>query len=378
MPDHGQERRVAVGGDIGLFLAPIDNHTYFNYTSYDQDALRMARIRLFGEWHLHQGLSLVGELRTENTDSIDAAALYLRWRPQRSQALSIQVGRIPPVIGAFARRAYGHDNTVLGMPLAYQYLTSLRPDAVPATTEELLRMRGRGWQPSYSIGSSEVRTGVPLLSAVNWDTGVEATWAKRWMEVSGAISQGSPAVPVVRETNQSLMWSGRLAAQLPHSLIVGVSAARAGWLEDSVLGVLPEGHDTPSTQTLFGTDVEFGVGRWLVRGEWLRSTFDLPIPEDPAPNHELTTSSGFIEGRYRPHPRVQIGLRLDRQGFNHITDPVSGVTGTWDANVDRVEAMLGVRVTRTLDLRAGWQQNWRAGTRAPRRGIPAVGLLYWF
>jgi len=36
------------------------------------------------------------------------------------------------VIGAFARQAYGRDNLVIGTPLAYQYLTSLRPDALPA------------------------------------------------------------------------------------------------------------------------------------------------------------------------------------------------------------------------------------------------------
>ena len=52
---------------------------------------------------------------------------------------------MPPTFGAFARRTYATDNPLIGYPLAYQYLTSLRPDALPANADELLRMRGRGW-----------------------------------------------------------------------------------------------------------------------------------------------------------------------------------------------------------------------------------------
>ena len=36
----------------------------------------------------------------------------------------------PPGVGAFSRHAYSTDNTVIALPLAYQYLNSIRPDAV--------------------------------------------------------------------------------------------------------------------------------------------------------------------------------------------------------------------------------------------------------
>src|SRR5438445_5776950 len=42
----------------------------------------------------------------------------------------VQIGRIPPTFGAFARRTYANDNPLIGYPLAYQYLTSLRADAL--------------------------------------------------------------------------------------------------------------------------------------------------------------------------------------------------------------------------------------------------------
>lgn len=375
---HPDEHRVAVGGDVSIVVAPPDQRTYFNYTTYDIDGLRMAQVQLYGEWHLRERVSLVGELRTENASTLDASALYLRWRPRARSPLVIQAGRIPPVVGAFGRRAYGRDNAVLGMPLAYQYLTLLRPDALPSSTSDLLKMRGRGWQPSYPIGNLALTTGVPLVAASRWDTGVEGTWTSRGLELSAAVTQGAPAVPLVRESNHDLMWSGRAAAHIPGSITIGVSGARAGWLADSVLDLTPDGRGTPHTQTLLAADTEFGVGRWLVRAEWLRSTFDVPVVNDPDPLHRLTAQSGFIEGRYRFHPRMQIGVRADRLAFGQLRDPDTGVSTTWDANVTRVEVTFGLRLSRALELRAGWQENRRQSDRGGRRGLPIAGLLYWF
>ena len=126
-------------------------------------------------------LSLVGELRTEDANRVEASALYVRWRPWQERDFVVQAGKIPPVVGAFARRAYGRDNLVIGLPLAYQYLTSLRPDALPAAMSDVLRMRGRGWQPVLPIGSVDpapVRDRHPLgrrrrsLWRVHWSTGL--------------------------------------------------------------------------------------------------------------------------------------------------------------------------------------------------------------
>jgi hypothetical protein len=46
--------------------------------------------------------------------------------------------------------------------------------------------------------------------------------------------------------------------------------------------------------------------------------------------------------------------------------------------VTRVEGTLGFRVNRQLDLRAGWQENWRTDGRVKRQGYPTASLLFWF
>jgi hypothetical protein len=374
-PQEPAPPRLSAGGELGVIAGPSDHEAYFNYTDYDRNGLRILRLRVFGEWHASSRVSLVGELRTEDIDHLAASALYLRWQPSMAHAFYLQAGRIPPVVGAFSRRAYGHDNAVMGAPLAYQYLTSLRPDALPATTSDLLRMRGRGWETSYPLGDHTPTTGVSLLSVSRWDTGVESFWQHGPVELSGAITRGAPAVPVVRETNGGLMWSGRAATRI-RSVIVGVSGARGEWLDDDVLDLLPEGRKTPAGQRVVAADAEWGSGPWLLRSEWVPSTFDVPLIGSASPETRLGATSAFVEGRYRPRPRWELGMRLDRLSFSSVVGSTG--TQTWDAPVTRLEGTLGFRVTRQFELRGGWQQNWRDGGRVTRRGFPAVGATIWF
>jgi hypothetical protein len=368
--------RVTFGGEIAGSIAPRDDEAFFNYTDYERDTLRMARVRLFGQWRIAQPASVVVELRSENVDTPEFAALYLRWRPLASREFDIQIGRIPPVVGAFARRAYGRDNLVVGLPLAYQYLTSLRPDALPGTVDDLLRMRGRGWRPAYPIGSQSIATGVPLVSATRWDTGIEARWKTGWLETAAAFTRGAPAVPVVRETNGGRQWSGRAAVNLPMGMTIGVSGARGEWIEDDVLAYVPENRREQSTQSLVGADVEYGIGHWLVRAEVLRSVFRMPIVAEPSET-TLAAWSGFVEARYRWHPRWQVAGRAERLDFGAVVGS-SGVPTPWDAPVTRLESVVGFRATRAIELRAGWQYNWRDAGRVHERGSPAVQILYWF
>src|SRR5207245_6807279 len=102
--------------------------------------LRMVRVAVSGMWRPSGRAAVVTELRSENLKRVIPYALYVRVRPLKGRALDVQAGRIPPVFGAFGRRSYGADNPLIGYPLAYQYLTSMRPDAIPATADDLLFM----------------------------------------------------------------------------------------------------------------------------------------------------------------------------------------------------------------------------------------------
>lgn len=371
--------RLTLAGEVSATAGPRDSEAYFNFTDYGHDSLRTVRARLLGEWRAAAHVSVLGELRVENKDSITAAALYLRWRPWTHRALDLQVGRIPPVIGAFARRAYGRDNLVIGVPLAYQYLTSLRPDALPSTADDLLRMRARGWRPSFPIGSHEIATGVPLVSAFEWATGAEAHGQVGRFDLAAAVTRGAPAFPAPINAPGGPAVSGRIGAEAGLGFTLGASAASGRWIDRSVLSAVPERQRDRSSQSVVGADLEYSHARLLVRAEWLRSAFDIPSSAAPEIRSPLVANSGFLEGRYRWHPRWQGAVRAERLTFSRIRGTLFEAAATpWDAPVTRVEATLGFRAARNLELRAGWQHDRRQGGRIRVRSYPAAQVLYWF
>ena len=372
-------QRLLVGGDLAGIFGPTDEIGFFNYTDYEHNALRLARLQLSGEWRPHPRLSFVGQIRTEDADGVQLSAAYARIRPFARYQFDIQAGRIPPVVGAFSRRAYGRDNPLIGLPLAYQYLTSLRPDALPATADDLLRMRARGWRPSFPIGSTAIGPGMPLISASKWSSGVEGRWQVRWLQFDGAWSLGTPGVPVATDLDAGQQLSGHVTATLPAGLIVGVSGARGRWINDGVLALVPESQRENSNTTLIATDAEYGYGPWLLRAEWLQSTYDMPLANQATGPLQLVSWSGFVEARRRLSARWQVAIRVDRLTFNKIQGTLEGGVPTrWDAPIDRAEGAVAFRATRHLDFRVGWQHNWRDVGRVRERGFPAFQALYWF
>ncbi len=119
---------------------------------------------------------------------------------------------MPPTFGAFARRTYASDNPLIGYPLAYQYLTSLRPDALPATADELLRKRSLGWLLRYSVGNQSLDRGVPLVSAFRWDTGVQAHAGATngLINATASVTTGTLSNPLFHDDNSGRQLAGRV------------------------------------------------------------------------------------------------------------------------------------------------------------------------
>ena len=125
-PLRSSDGTLLIGGEIVGTLGPTDDTAFFNYTDYEHNALRLMRLALAGQWRPMARVALIAEIRSEDLSRVDTHAAYVRFRPWQSHAFDIQAGRIPPSFGAYGRRAYNADNPLIGYPLAYQYLTSLR------------------------------------------------------------------------------------------------------------------------------------------------------------------------------------------------------------------------------------------------------------
>ena len=367
---------VTLGGDASWSIAPEDTG-FFNYTDYERSTLRLLRLTLLATVKAGDHFEVLSEIRSENGDRPEPYALYLRVRPWTKHNLDIQVGRVPPTFGAFARRTYAADNPLIGYPLAYQYLTSIRADALPANVDELLRMRARGWLSNFSVGNPAPGPGVPLMSAFRWDTGVQVHTGNDLLDVTASVTAGTLSNPQVTDDNGGRQLAGRVALHPVAGLVVGGSAASGAFVSQSaVRTALPDARGGDFTQTAWGGDIEYSRAYYLVRLETVISRWTLPVAQPPLTELPLTAIATSVEGRYKLLPGLYAAARVDHLGFSEVEG--SAARESWDAPVNRWEVGGGYSLQRNLVLKLAYQRNRRDGGRVQDLGLGTAQIVFWF
>ena len=373
--------RVIVSGDFSAGYGS-DDPGFFDYTDYEHSALRLLRVDLTAAVKAGPHFTLLGEIRSENLGAVRPYALYLRIRPWTTRDFDIQVGRVPPTFGAFARRTYANDNPLIGYPLAYQYLTTLRPDALPASADELLRKRSLGWLVRYSIGEPALDRGVPLVSAFRWDTGIQAHTTVGMLSATAAVTTGTVSNPLFADDNQGRQLAGRLELRPVAGLILGASLARGPFVSQTAARAAgADATDASFTQDAWGADAEYSRDHYLVRLETIVSRWRIPIAPTPraqvAVQNPLGAAAVSAEGRYKLRPDLYVAARYDHLGFSDLA--AASATLPWDAPVTRTEVGAGYSIQRNLLLKGSVQHNRRdGGVLTPVATLAAAQLVFWF
>ena len=284
-------------------MAPQDTG-FFNYSDYEHSTLRMLRLGVVASVKATEHLAVLGEVRSENGAHPEAYGLYLRVRPWSRRNFDILIGRVPPAFGAFSRQAYAADNPLIGYPVTYRYLTSLRPHSLPANADELLRMRGRGWLSNFSVGNtSSPSTAFRLASGFRWDTGVQVHAANDLIEGTAAVTTGTLSNPLVRDDNNGLQFAGRIALRPVTGLVVGGSLARGPFVSQAAArAALGDGANDDFTQTAWGADIEYSRDYYLVRFETIVSHWMLPIVAAPIVDCPWSRSGHLSKGGTKSSP----------------------------------------------------------------------------
>jgi hypothetical protein len=365
---------VTIGGSISGSIAPKDNG-FYNYTDYTYSSLRSIRGALTGRVRTGEHVSFLSELRMQNGSPPDLYALYMRVKPWVDRDVDVQIGRVPPTFGAFPSRAYTADNLLIGYPLGYQYLTSLRPDSLPASADDLLAMRGRGWLARFPVGDVVAHHGVAPSTAFRWDTGVRLHAATDLLEATGAVTVGTISNPLVRDDNDALQLVGRLVARPLAGLVLGGSMSHGTFVTTEAAAASGTLDGRELAQDAWGADVEYSWGYYLIRAEAIVSRWTLPVIAAPFIEQPLESESISVEGRYRIMPGLYAAARADYLGFSDVT----GTHGTmpWDAPVSRLEVGGGYSLQRNLLLKVTYQYNRRDDTRTPRAHFIAAEVMFW-
>jgi hypothetical protein len=369
--------RVTLGGDVSATYGS-DDPGFFDYSDYQHSTLRLLRLDLSAAFKAGPHFALLGEVRTENLGAVRPYALYLRIRPWEARDIDIQIGRVPPTFGAFARRTYANDNPLIGYPLAYQYLTSIRPDALPANADELLSKRGDGWLVRYSLGDAGADRGVPLVSAFRWDTGVQAHATVGVVSVAASLTTGTLSNPLFTDDNSGQQFAARVEVRPVAGLVAGTSFARGPFVGQSAAhAAIGEGRATEFTQQAWGGDLEYSRDYYLLRFETVVSGWRLPIVGAPVLTERLGAVATSFEGRYRLRPGLYAAARVDHLGFSDIVGTQE--TAPWDAPVTRFEIGAGFSIQRNLLLKLSYQHNDRDGGVLQRTAqLTGAQLVFWF
>ncbi len=367
--------RLRLGAEVSGTIAPEDEG-YFNYNDYATSTLRLFRVDLMAEARVAPWLSFLFDGRMDNLEAPRVYALYLRLRPWPGRDLDLQAGLVPPVFGAFPRRRYALDNPLPSLPLAYQYLTTVREDALPSTAEQVVAQRGRGWLVRYPIGDAAATPGRPLVNAERWDTGLQLRLGVRPLSLAVALTQGTLSHPEVEDQNGGKQLSGRLAWTPSPALVLGVSGASGDFVADEARAALPTGESGSFKQQALGADLEWSAGHLILRGEAVLSRWRLPAVDATRIEDPLDALGLYLEGRYKLRPGLYAALRLERLTMTTLPSVVGW--REWDAPVHRVELGVGFTPARHVLLKASWQNNWRDGGRVEENHLVAAQVLLWY
>jgi hypothetical protein len=375
--DTGEAGRISVGGELTATYGSEDPG-FFNYATYAYDPLRNVRVVIDASMRPLRQVEVLAQVRTDGVSQARMAALYLRVRPWRARDIDLQAGRVPTAFGLFGRTAYGSDSALVGRPLPYGYLLSLRRDAVPATAADLLRMRGRGWLSNFPRGNVTPDRGLPIVNTDTWDSGVQLRLANARLSWVGAVTAGSLGSPRVDDDNGGRALSTRLTARLHPGLVFGVSAAQGAYLSRGLDDTLRDGESTARLrQRAAGADVEFSAGRWLARAELIASRWELPAFTGTTTTPVVTSLAAWGEGRVRLLPGLDLGLRVERLDFGDVTTP-AGIQ-PWEAPVSRLETGVAFVPVRHARLKFAVQHNRRPlGGRVRQDTLLAAQVSVWF
>jgi len=331
---------------------------------------------VLAEARLHAKAALLFDARMDNLQPPRVYALYLRLRPWSGRDFDVQLGLVPTVFGSFPRRRYAFDNPLPSLPLVYQYLTTIREDALPSNAEEVVAQRGRGWLVRYPIGDTRFGPGRPLVNAERWDAGIQARIGVHPLSLAVAVTQGTLSHPTVEDDNAGKQVSGRLAWTPSPSFTAGLSGSSGDFVADEARDELPGGGPGKYRQQAMGLDLEWARGHVILRGEAVFSSWHLPAVDATRIEEPLDALGAFVEARYKLRPGLYVASRVERLTMAEIGSNLGYLS--WDADVTRFELGGGYSPMRHLLVKAAWQHNRRDGGRVRQSDLFSVQVLAWY
>jgi hypothetical protein len=342
---------VNVHGLIDLALSSRGPAIDENYYNRDVSNFDPYNVRIFVDTDVSAGFQVFTQITLNEEAGLEPFGAYIQWSPDRGRDLSLQAGKIPSPVGTWAPRTYSNKNPLVGIPMMYQYHTTLIADGVPPDADALLQAAGSGqYGPSYGSGWK----GMPLVYDRCWDYGAVVMGSVRPLEFALGLTNGTPSAAVAGEDwNNGKSILGRVGALPWPWLRFGVSGSIGPYLPDDLESSEPlmAGKEVEDfDQRLLMGDLEVLISHYELRAEAYANTWQSPTVGD------LDVTGGYLEAKATVAPSFYLAGRYEIMRFSDL----AGATlpeQPWDHDRDRWEVGAGYRASRNALLKAVFQRN---------------------
>ena len=341
----------AFRGNLDLVVTDHGKGAEYNYLWGDSQ-LNSYRLRMFATAAVSEHLDFFGEALGNDDVGVVPFGAYATFHPSPGKDVHVEAGLIPWPIGDWAPRSTSDKNPLVGLPLMYQYHTTLRQDVLPGTADELLAEAGEG-EEGVDFGSGRDFPGMPIVYDQWWDFGAVLLGSSRPVEYSVGFVNGSPGFSNPGEDHtpgKSVL--GRVGLAPTPGLRFGVSGSYGPYLdEENIAPTLPPGVKTDDfNQVLTMADLQYSVGHADFHAEGFVNTWETPTVGN------LRVRGGYGELKYGLPRGFYVAGRYSIMRFSDVVDS-TGASRTWDSNVDRLEVGGGYRVTRGVTAKLVYQLN---------------------
>jgi hypothetical protein len=318
------------------------------------------RFDLFLDAKVTDNVFVLVNTRAFQDEVINFDYLALRIVNLADLGFNVQMGKFDMPFGNLADRRFTTKNFLYGLPLIYEYRTSL-PDQV-ITRAEVLNGRGKG-------------AGMRLIDLGIYDIGAMLYGDVGRAHYAVAVANGTISSTYLRRLNSDSDFNKivRFAYTPMMGLTLGASAAMSAYLSDEGKS-LPRNQGSLHYQQLIGElDVEFSRERFLFNGEAVYSKWTVPFENEDT---DVWAFGYYAEAKYTWFPRFYTAARVSGLVFSRLQ--LEGSAPRWENNMLEIEAGVGYHLDRNTLVKLVRRETQTLEVTGPKDNLSVLQLAVSF
>ena len=325
------------------------------------------RLDLFTDAIVAENVSFLSAIRVFQNEDPTFDFLAIRLTDLTPLHLNLQVGKFDMPFGNLGERRYVSRNPLYSLPLMYEYGTAL--PSTPITFQDLLSRRGTG-------------SGMRLLDFGMYDVGAMVYGSWESFGYAFALSNGTVSATSNRVSNSNGDFGKvlRLTWSPIQEIVLGAGYAWGAYPSAGTTATVYPDDPTVSTsgneqQHTMEADVEFNSGHLTLFGQGVIGRWDVPFETQPG-KHSLSMTGWYGEAKYTFMPHLFGAVRASGLLFSDVDN--RGITGSWDAGMQEIEAGIGYVIVRNVISKLVFRHTMAGGSGGPKADLGVAPLVVRF